>query len=279
MKRPRLLLAAAAGLALSSALAVTAGPAAAAGTGSATFTGQPGSYVAGGQTLTLPVTSGPAFRGTSVVTFAMDSPEHWFQLWFAPPEGEHFHLGTYEGAERADFRSPGHPGIDLFGDGRGCNTLKGRFTVTRLRLDPTGLPTDFAATFEFTCEGFLPPVSGSIDYLGTYRSYQVSTGALDFGAVRNRGTVDRTITITNDGTEPLAITPNGIAGANAADFALVTSTCSGAGLAPAEACTITVRFRPTGRPGQRTATLTVVDDSGLSKAVQLGGSIVPPGLA
>jgi hypothetical protein len=280
MKRSRALLAGAALLVMASGSVATATTASAAtGSGSATITGQAGSYVVGPESLTLPTVGAPALRGPSVVMFSLASPGHWFQVWFAPPAGEALHLGAYEGAQRADFRAAGHPGIDLFGDGRGCNTLTGRFTVDRLRLDPTGLPVVFSARFEFNCEGFFPTISGSIDYTGSFRSYMLSTDTADFGAVRNRGTIDRSVTVTNDGTEPLSIVLANIAGTHASDFAIVANGCEGIALAPAGSCTLTVRFRPLGRPGARDAVLTVFDDAGAGKDVHLVGSLVPPGRA
>ncbi len=36
--------------------------------------------------------------------------------------------GEYVGAARAAFSYPA-PGLDVFGNGRGCNTVTGRFTV------------------------------------------------------------------------------------------------------------------------------------------------------
>ena len=53
----------------------------------------------------------------------------YFDLEFAAPPGRILTPGTYVGAQRAPFREAGRPGIDVSGDGRGCNTIEGLFEV------------------------------------------------------------------------------------------------------------------------------------------------------
>jgi hypothetical protein len=86
--------------------------------------------------------------------------------------GAVFGPGTYTDAMRAAFTDPGHPGLSVTGDHRGCNTNTGRFEVTALEFDC--LPSDtaatalhlrsFAATFEQRCEGGTSFLRGSIVY-------------------------------------------------------------------------------------------------------------------
>src|SRR5438552_13283937 len=45
--------------------------------------------------------------------------------------------GFYPDAERADFASPGHPGLDVSFDHRGCNTVTGNFTVQDFEYSPS----------------------------------------------------------------------------------------------------------------------------------------------
>ena len=70
---------------------------------------------------------------------------------------------VYEGAERAPFASPGHPGIDLGGDGRGCNTISGRFQIETLEFSGSALKA-FTATFEQHCEGGSAALRGCVHY-------------------------------------------------------------------------------------------------------------------
>ena len=82
----------------------------------------------------------------------------------APPSGQQLHVGTYTDAQRAAFRDPGHPGLDVSGDGRGRNTLTGSFTIPQLVVDATDAVTALAATFPQHCEGAAPALHGTIRY-------------------------------------------------------------------------------------------------------------------
>ena len=87
------------------------------------------------------------------------------------------------------------------------------------------------------------------------------------------GTTSRpkTVTLKNTGTVAATIDGISIAGANAADFSVASSTCNGS-LSPEQNCTISVSFKPT-RKGTRTATLTISDvpDVDSPHAVGLSG--------
>lgn len=78
-----------------------------------------------------------------------------WQIWFRAPQGQQLAVGTtYTGAERAAFATGANPGFDVFGSGRGCNTVLASFTVLDLATDAgTGAPTAFAGSFESHCEG------------------------------------------------------------------------------------------------------------------------------
>lgn len=70
---------------------------------------------------------------------------------------------VYDDAERDSFASPGHPGIDIGGDGRGCNTDTGRFQVEDLKVTG-GKVTAFTATFEQHCEGASATLRGCVHF-------------------------------------------------------------------------------------------------------------------
>jgi hypothetical protein len=76
--------------------------------------------------------------------------------------------GVYENAQRADFASPGHPGLDVEFQNRGCNTVTGRFNVEQATFgtDSTGAQTiqTFTATFEQHCEGAVPALFGTFSF-------------------------------------------------------------------------------------------------------------------
>jgi hypothetical protein len=88
----------------------------------------------------------------------------WWDLTFSTEQlGQPLMEQVYEMAERAPFASPGHPGLSLSGDGRGCNTLTGRFQIHELDRSGDALRA-ITATFEQHCEGGLGVVRGCVHY-------------------------------------------------------------------------------------------------------------------
>jgi hypothetical protein len=51
------------------------------------------------------------------------------------------------------FQGSDQPGLSVSGDGRGCNTLTGRFEVLEAVYRSSGDVVSFAADFEQHCEG------------------------------------------------------------------------------------------------------------------------------
>jgi hypothetical protein len=71
----------------------------------------------------------------------------------------------YSDAQRASFAAPGHPGLDLSFQNRGCNTLGGSFLVNEATFSPDGLTVDtFSAAFEEHYEGAEPALFGRFDF-------------------------------------------------------------------------------------------------------------------
>ena len=67
-------------------------------------------------------------------------------------------------------------------------------------------------------------------------------------------------TVKNTGGTTIHVASVDLQGADAAQFLRTSSTCGDVDLAPGEACTVKVRFRPTGTPGSRAAQLAVASD-------------------
>ena len=89
-------------------------------------------------------------------------------------------------------------------------------------------------------------------------------------AVGSTGTPN-TVTLSNIGNSPIAISSIGISGTNAADFAISSKTC-GASLASSSSCTVTITFTPL-VAGTREATLTFNHSgSNPSQTVSLSGT-------
>ncbi len=91
-----------------------------------------------------------------------DYPTEWWQLVFAAPAGQQLTTGTYTNAARWPFQPTAQPGLQVFGDGRGCNTLNGTFTVLSASFGPYGYPISFDATFEQHCEGSAAALRGEV---------------------------------------------------------------------------------------------------------------------
>ena len=88
----------------------------------------------------------------------------WWDLTFSSQRlGTSLSRGVYENAQRAPFASPGHPGLNVSGDGRGCNTLTGRFQVHDYELQ-NGVAQRIAVSFEQHCEGGASVLRGCIFY-------------------------------------------------------------------------------------------------------------------
>ncbi len=73
---------------------------------------------------------------------------------------------TYANAIRGIQSAPPpgpQPRMDIYGDGRGCNTLSGSFIVLDVTYGPYGYLQRFHATFEQHCEGVTAALRGEID--------------------------------------------------------------------------------------------------------------------
>jgi hypothetical protein len=86
----------------------------------------------------------------------------WFLTFKAPGGRKPLRERHYTGARRAPFAG-GHPGIELDGDGRGCNEIKGEFTIKRIAVDRRGVRA-FVGSFVQHCEGGDPAARGTLSY-------------------------------------------------------------------------------------------------------------------
>jgi hypothetical protein len=132
---------------------------------------QSGDYIGQGQSYYFtPATAsfGSTYDG-SLARFAVIEPGNgdWWYVTIAAAPGQPLVEGTYTNAVRAEFRGAGQPGVDVYGDGRGCNTLIGSFTVLHALYGANNTVLQFDATFVQNCEGFMPPLTGEIRYDAT----------------------------------------------------------------------------------------------------------------
>jgi hypothetical protein len=186
-----------------------------------------------------------------------------FTMTFAPPPGETLHVGSYEDAQRAPFREAGRPGIDISGDGRGCNTITGRFDVLDVAM-ARGAITRLWLEYEQHCEGGPAALFGVV-HIGA----GVSRGGLLMGADQIEFPSHETakpsavapIPVANLGTSVISIGNVRMLGATPADFSVRSDTCSRQKLAPGGECVVFVRLSALGG-GLRSAGLRVPTTAG-----------------
>lgn len=242
------------------------------GTTSVTFVSEPGDFIGQGQQLlftpsasTVITPSGDAsYLTINVTQGTIGTPgSHWLTFNFAAAPGAPLTTGTYTGAGRAPFRGPGQPGIDINGDGRGCNTITGQFTVTEIGFTATGSLADLALTYEQHCEGAVPALFGEIRYqaAGGDPALLVAPARIDFPAKYvGVPSIDVPVTIINTGTAPVSVSSVTINGTNPSDFAVGSDSCTGVSLALGAQCALSVHFSPTAA-GSRTATVSIADST------------------
>jgi hypothetical protein len=130
------------------------------------FNSEPGDYIGGGQEQTWTEDDGVFFISRNFddgVSVDFNGTDRW-GLDFAAPGNVELSVGPYENAERFPFQSPTRPGLSVSGNGRGCNTLTGRFDILEVEYGPDDDVVSFAADFEQHCEGGDSALFGSIRY-------------------------------------------------------------------------------------------------------------------
>ncbi|WP_171089370.1 hypothetical protein [Usitatibacter rugosus] len=128
------------------------------------FRSDPQDYVGAGQTRRFTPADGNMFMEITFkkVIFNLDSPSGYWTAAFSAPNYSDLVPGVYENAER--FQTPGNGGLDVGGEGRGCNTTTGRFVVHEVVVAPGDVVQRFAVDFVQHCEGFAPALTGSIRF-------------------------------------------------------------------------------------------------------------------
>ena len=132
---------------------------------SLSFVSDPGDYIGGGETrsFTLDTAAITAQSGQNGGHFNLTVFPFSGGFWYvnlSAPAGSQLVPGAYEGAVR--FNGPGQPGLDVYGDGRGCNQVTGRFDVLEAVFGPNGYLERFHAQFEQHCEGGEPALRGEV---------------------------------------------------------------------------------------------------------------------
>ncbi len=197
-----------------------------------------------------------------------------FNFNIAAAPGQPLTTGFYTGVQREEFRTAGHPGLDIFGDGRGCNTDGGQFDVRDLVSSGTTI-TRLDLLYEQHCENGVAALFGEIRIAEPGpASALVSSGAITWPAVATglRATPG-SVWVRNPSTVGIPIGTAILGGADHADFGIQSDSCSGTTLPAHGSCLIAVYDQPTVQ-GPRTATLQLGFPSG-TDTIQLDSQDVP----
>jgi hypothetical protein len=112
---------------------------------------------------------------------ATNDGEFW-SLDMAAAKGHVLAPGVYSDAARYPFNGTAN-GLAVFGDGAGCNTVTGSFTVEQVVFSTDHVLQHFAANFVQHCDGQAPALTGRLNIeAGTLRS--PPAGVSDLAATR-----------------------------------------------------------------------------------------------
>src|SRR5205807_3160249 len=119
-----------------------------------TMTSQPGDYIGAGGNYNYTTATGTfhAYHSTNdnYVGFSYQdvNPNVWWYVDLAAPNGAALTPGYYGNATRYPFEASNVPGLAVYGEGRGSNTLTGNFTVIQALYDASGQVLSFDVKFE-----------------------------------------------------------------------------------------------------------------------------------
>ena len=125
----------------------------------------PGDFIGQGETYNY--TSANAVISVSAsaghLTIGVSGDESWHGEFQMPSGAPRIAPGTYANLERFPFHDPAEGGLSWSGEGRGCNTLVGSFTVDSVRYAGDTL-TAIDMRFEQRCEGGTPALEGTVHW-------------------------------------------------------------------------------------------------------------------
>jgi hypothetical protein len=130
------------------------------------MTSDPGDYIGGGQPWSYTFANAAIGVGGSrqYAGFGLDGADgSWWYGDFVPAAGDILAPGRYPNATRFPFNGTG-PGMSISGNGRGCNTLTGEFTVNSITFWPDGSLRTVSINFEQHCEGAAPALRGVFEF-------------------------------------------------------------------------------------------------------------------
>jgi hypothetical protein len=235
-----------------------------------------GDYIGAGQqrlytpgSSSIATSGGP--NGELYVNVSGGASGDYFTLDFAAPPGQALAPGIYNDAQRAPFRTAGHPGIDIYGSGRGCNETAGRFEVKDIGTASDGSVNRLWIVYEQHCEGGIAALFGEVRINEPVDDAPATPAtAIARWPPVDPGGAGSAVPITLPAAGSTKVTTVSVKGDNPGDFPVRLDDCSGKTLAAGAACEVWVRFVPT-TPGTRTARLEVADSGGHHYTTALQG--------
>jgi RTX calcium-binding nonapeptide repeat (4 copies) len=195
----------------------------------------------------------------------------YFDLDFAAPPGAELAEGVYTDAQRAPFRAWGRPGIDIGGDGRGCNQIAGHFEVKDIGTDADGGVNRLWIVYTQYCEGGGPALFGEvrIGQVGPPGAFAAAASHVRWPETdHGRAGLALPVTVLADGG-PVSIASAAVVGDDApADFAVRADDCSGRTVVAGSSCQVWVRYLAP-EAGTRAATLRLTESGGAVHDVSL----------
>jgi hypothetical protein len=176
--------------------------------GTFTMTGDSGDYITGGATYGYDASAGDSLsvradddlRGIYLSISGKNGD--WWSMDLNAPLGKTLAAGEYPEATRAPFSGAG-AGIDIGGNGRGCNTITGSFVVAEAVYGPYGYVEKFDATFEQHCEGGTAALRGRVVINNAPPATPLEIGAVPaadglFSKLNGKATVHGTVDCNQD---------------------------------------------------------------------------------
>jgi len=149
------------------------------------FSSDTGDYVAGGVLKVWTIKESTfAIGGTnSYLRMSVSGEGDWWYLDFRAPSNGHLVPGQFQAAERAPFTTGKAPGLQVTGDGRGCNTVSGRFEIKTIDWTSAATVAEIDIVFEQHCEGMSPALRGELwmtTEIGVHKTPPAASSAIAF---------------------------------------------------------------------------------------------------
>ena len=128
------------------------------------YVSQVGDYIGQGGAGTISDPEQLTMSGTAgSLTFRADTGSEYWSVSLAAPKGEQLTTGSYENVSRAPFNDA-YGGLSVTSSGRGCNQVKGRFTIYAISADSSGRVTSLDATLTQFCDSSTGGLTATVRY-------------------------------------------------------------------------------------------------------------------